>query len=126
MSLLPNDPQTAIDAYLEGRDAPPEVLARGALLSFEGLVDNGGLMGTLENLHATGGEQVLADAVAAMRIHGLGDLADLTERADTEYRRMRPHQDAELREADDALWEQLDDQWYAMAGDRIERAVSGN
>ncbi|SNC71998.1 hypothetical protein SAMN05445756_1688 [Kytococcus aerolatus] len=125
MSLLPEDFQTAIDAYLEGRDASPSFLACGALLSFEGMVDNGGLMGTLENLHASGDDQVLADAVAALRAHGLDDLADLTQRADTEYQRMRPHPDAELSEADELLWEQLDDQWYAMAEGRITQAVSG-
>lgn len=117
--------QAAIDAYLDGHDAPPEVLARGALLSFSGIAGNGGLMGALDTLRATDGQQVMADAVAAMRAHDLNDLAELTERADTEFRRMRPHEDAELSEADEALWEELDEAWFALDPDgRIEQAVA--
>lgn len=120
-----DDFQAAIDAYVEGHDAPPQVLARGALLSFSGMAGGDGLMGALDTLHATDGQQAVADAVAAMREHDLDDLADLTERADVEYRRMRPHDDAELSEADEALWEELDEEWFALDPDgRIEQALA--
>lgn len=102
-----NDPATT----QEHKDA-------GCVLMVSALIDNGGLVGTIENLYLST-PQVVTDAPPALRRQGLDEFADLFEKAATEYLRMRPDADfnIEISEQDEELWDALDDQWYELDDD---------
>lgn len=111
--------QSCIDAYLsgDGSSLPPDHLAYGAVLALAGMGDNAGLVGGIGELLVTGSDQVVVDGVAGLRRFGLTDVADLVERAEAEHRRMRPTGDEEISAEDEALWEELDDEWFRLTAE---------
>lgn len=123
------DPQGAIDFYNEtpaddiADGQPRTVWLCGAALTLCGVVGNGGLVGTVENARETGTGELLADGAAGLRLVGLVAAADLVERADREYRRMRPSDCSdELSPADERLWDELDEAWWPL-GEEAERVL---
>lgn len=122
--------QAAIDAYLRRDTSFPERhLLYGAAASFTGIADNGGLMGGgVENCRETDTAHDIAQAASAFRSFGMADVAELIERADAEYVRMRPGGAMqELFEQEERIWKALDDEWYALGAcarlDRIGRSL---
>jgi hypothetical protein len=117
----------ALDAYLQDDppDAPAGLRRLGAVVSFDGVVGNGGLMDTVLQWRFTDHDDHLDDAEAALRWLGLSETADLVVRARTENVRMCPEEDDEISEADGELWDELDEAYYALMGDDVlERAVT--
>lgn len=108
--------QAAIDAYVdEDASAPERLRAYGAALSFAGGADNAGLVGAVENCLASGCAHDLAAAEAAYELLGLEPVAALVKRAHAEYVRMRPEGPSqEIGQADGQLWDELDEQWFAL------------
>ena len=97
-----------------------DALVERALLSFHGLAQNGGLVGgAVEDLFHTQVDPLLADAVRAFRRFGAPAAAELVERADSAYRRFRPTGDEDLDPADEALWDELDDEYSALVTDEV-------
>ncbi|MDF9715036.1 hypothetical protein INN71_12990 [Nocardioides sp. ChNu-153] len=95
----------------------------GAVAVIHGLIGNGGLVGAIENCVETDVEYV-TDGIVALRSLGLDQVADLVDRAFVEYRRMRPNSCSDdLSPADDALWEELDEAYWAVSDD-VEHAIS--
>lgn len=111
--------QSCIDAYLsgDGSSLSPDQLAYGAVLALASMGDNAGLVGGIGELLVTGSDQVVVDGVAGLRRFGLTDVADLVERAEAEHRRMRPTGDEEISAEDEALWEELDDEWFRLTAE---------
>lgn len=123
--------QDLIDFY-DGRTSSRESLASdvdrerwdlGAVMVHVGLVDNGGLLGTIENNRETSGPYI-ADALTALRALGLTDAADLVARAEAAYLAMRPNDCGDdLTEEQEELWDELDEAWWPV-GEQIERVVA--
>ncbi|MFB9377796.1 hypothetical protein ACFFKU_10980 [Kineococcus gynurae] len=117
----------AIRAY-ETHDAARPVGLRhlGAVLSLHGISLNGGLVGGgVENLFFDDRLDTLDDAVDGFRWLGLDDAADLVVRAREAYLRFRPTGYEELSDADAELWDELDREFFATAGqERLEAAVA--
>ena len=118
--------ERAMAAYHQGAVSPRAEGLRqaGALLSFDGIAKNGGLVGGgIENCFHTDDDGFLNDALAAYRWFGLGEIARLIETADREYRRFRPTGYEEISDADAALWEELDDRYFETADDEVINAA---
>lgn len=110
-------------------DVPADDVARavwhlGAVAVLAGLVDNGGLVGTIENCAETEGTFV-EDGARGLRSLGLDSAADHVERAAHEYRRMRPNGSFDdLGSADERLWDELDEAWWVLV-DEVWRVLRG-
>lgn len=116
--------QACIDAYMSGADARRENLAYGAVLVLGGMADNGGLVAGIGELLVPDPPRVLVDGVAGLRRFALTDVAELVERAAAEYRRMRPTGDEEISAEDEALWEELDEEWFRLTGSGRIQAIA--
>lgn len=91
----------------------------GALLSFDGLAENGGLVGgAIENIRLGIDDPLVKDALSAFQRFGLTRQAALIKRADQEYARFRPTGNEDLSEQDEALWEALDQEYFEIATDQ--------
>ncbi|TKV60912.1 hypothetical protein FDO65_04425 [Nakamurella flava] len=65
------------------------------------------------------------DAIAGFRRLELHDVADLVTRARDAYARFRPTGYEELSPSDAALWDELDEEFFAVADDaRLEQAIT--
>ncbi|MGI6877566.1 DMP19 family protein [Microbacterium sp. gxy059] len=117
--------ESIIDAYQRGEADSDALRHAGALFAFDGIAGNGGLVGgAIENCFHAGDEDTLVrDAVEAFRWYGLGDVADLIERADREYRRFRPTGGEDIDEADEKLWDELDELYEEVASDEAIESV---
>lgn len=96
----------------------------GALLSFHGLAENGGLVGgAIENIRLGIDDPLVEDALNAFDRFGLTQQAALIQRADQEYARFRPTGSEDLSEQDEALWEALDDEYFEIVTDQMLSAA---
>lgn len=92
----------------------------GALLSFHGLAENGGLVGgAIENIRLGVDDPLVDDALSAFHRFELNQQAALIQRADAEYARFRPTGSEDLSDQDEALWEALDNEYFEIATDQI-------
>ncbi|PQZ95909.1 hypothetical protein CQ018_01015 [Arthrobacter sp. MYb227] len=112
----------AMAAYHHGEKSErAEILWHvGALLSFHGLAENGGLVGgAIENIRLGIDDPLVEDALSAFHRFGLTTQAALIQRADQEYARFRPSGSEDLSEQDEALWEALDEEYFEIATDQV-------
>lgn len=117
----------SITAYeLDDDTATPGLRSLGAVMALHGIAENGGLVGGgVENLFSSQRLGSVVDAAAGLRRLGLDDVADLVLRARAEYLRFRPTGHEELSAADEALWDRLDEEFFAIApSERLEAAVA--
>ena len=116
----------AIHAYeREDASALPGLRSLGAAMALHGISENGGLVGGgIENIFFSENMPSIDDAIEGYRWLGLGDVAGLVARARDEYLRFRPTGREELSDADAALWDQLDSEFFQIARlERLEAAV---
>ncbi|ABS04167.1 DMP19 family protein [Kineococcus radiotolerans] len=117
----------AIHAYeREDASALPGLRSLGAVMALHGISENGGLVGGgIENRFFSENVPSIDDAVEGYRWLGLSDVAGLVARARDEYLRFRPTGREELSDADAALWDQLDSEFFRVAHlERLEAAVA--
>lgn len=120
--LLEHLNDRAMAAYHQGESAEqPEILwLVGALLSFHGLAENGGLIGgAIENIRLGIDDPLIEDALSAFQHFGLTRQAALIQRADQEYARIRPTGIEDLSADDEALWEEIDAKYFEIATDHV-------
>lgn len=117
----------AISAYeCEDTSVLPGLRRLGAALAVHGIAENGGLVGgAVENLFFSRRMPSIDDAVAGYRWLGLDDVATLVARARDEYLRFRPTGTEDISDQDEALWLELDEEFFRIAThDRLEAAVA--
>lgn len=125
-SLLERLNDRAMAAYHQGEKSEhAELLWHvGALLSFHGLAENGGLVGgAIENTRLGIDDPLVEDALSACDRFGLPQQAALIRHADQEYVRFRPTGSEDLSEQDEALWEALDDEYFELVTDTVLSAA---
>ncbi len=124
--LLNSLEKRALEVYCELKPSDDAEVLRhiGAMIVCVGLGGNGGFVGGVVENSAREDDPMINHMVDAFRFFGLNEHAELMLRGEREYARFRPNGDDDLNEADEAVWDELDETFYAVVTEEsIEAAL---